>query len=47
MFTNSHAYFVGAFKKTIKQRIETRLETKGGDTDKWAVESFNVKGNII
>ena len=34
IFTNSHAHFIEAFNKTIKQHIHTRLEAKGEDIDK-------------
>ena len=42
IFTNSHAHFIEAFNKTIKQQIHTRLEAKGEDLDKWTLELFNV-----
>jgi ribosomal protein L21E len=42
IFTNSHAHFIEAFNKTIKQQIHTRLEAKGEDIDKWTLELFNV-----
>ena len=42
IFTNSHAHFVEAFNKTIKQQIYTRLEAKSDDTDKWTLELLHV-----
>ena len=42
IFTNSHAHFIEAFNKTIKQQIYTRLEAKNEDIDKWALELFHV-----
>ena len=42
IFTNSHAHFIEAFNKTIKQQIHTRLEAKNEDIDKWALELFHV-----
>ena len=42
IFTNSHAHFIEAFNKTIKQQIHTRLEAKDEDVDKWTLELFNV-----
>jgi hypothetical protein len=42
IFTNSHAHFVEAFNKTIKQQTYARLEAKGEDLDKWTLELFNV-----
>ena len=35
IFTNSHAHFIEAFNKNIKQHIFTRLEAKNEDIDKW------------
>ena len=42
IFTNSHAHFIEAFNKNIKQHIFTRLEAKNEDIDKWALELFHV-----
>ena len=42
IFTNSHAHFIEAFNKTVKQQIYARSEAKGEDLDKWLLELFYV-----